>query len=256
MVVGEDGRAAAVIADRDDGDGELGELWWAHTGGGGGNFGVITRYWMRGLPRPPKNVWLSGAQFGWSALGEREFKRLVENFGLFFARHGKPGDRYADLFAILQLPHISRKELGLVVQLDATRSDSELRLEEFYIAVLAGIDADIAHFTMQMGEHAPIQPLTRQGRVMPWIQATQTLNSSGENRRGKYKSAYHRTAFTPQHIDAFYRHLSDTGYDNKEALLQIDSYGCEINKHGIDTAVAQRDSVLKLQYGVSVTTVS
>lgn len=248
VVVGKKGKAKPVIADRNDTNSNRRELWWAHTGGGGGNFGVITRYWMSDLKPPPKNVLLSGAQFKWSKLKEQGFKRLVANFGTFFAHHGAPDDRYADLFAILKLTHISNEELGLIVQLDATDSDSQSKLDEFYKAVLAEIPADIADFTMQVGEHAPIQPLTPQGRVMPWIQATQTLNSSGENRRAKYKSAYHRTAFTPQHIDAFYRHLSDTSYDNNEALLQIDSYGCKINKPGRDTAVAQRDSVLKLQY--------
>src|SRR3954469_4806607 len=40
------GRAAAVLATRDSSDRHR-ELWWAHTGGGGGNFGVVTRYWFR-----------------------------------------------------------------------------------------------------------------------------------------------------------------------------------------------------------------
>lgn len=249
VVVDEDGNAEAVIAERDDEDRDLRELCWAHTGGGGGNFGVITRYWMReDLPRPPKDVWLSGAQFTWSDLGEEGFTRLVGNFGRFFARHGGRGDRYADLFAILQLTHISKGQLGLVVQLDATRADSGAKLGSFYDAVLDDVDAEAQHFAMQVGEHAPLQPLTLQGRVMPWIQATQSLNGSGENRRGKYKSAYHRTAFTDGHIAAFYKHLSDPDYHNPDALLQIDSYGCEINRTDIDTAVAQRDSVLKLQY--------
>lgn len=248
VVVDKDGKARAVIAERDDEDARLRELCWAHTGGGGGNFGVITRYWMRGLPRPPKNVWLSGAQISWNDLTEDRFTRLVSNYGRFFADHARHGDPYADLFAILQLTHISKGALGLVVQLDATKPDSEDRLVRFYESVFAGIDVDVHHFTMQAGEHAPSLPLTVEGRIMPWIQATQTLNGSGENRRGKYKSAYHRTAFTDHHISTFHKYLSDKNYTNKEALVQIDSYGCAVNKPGTETAVAQRDSALKLQY--------
>ena len=40
------GRAASVIATRENTDPNR-DLWWAHTGGGGGNFGVVTRYWFR-----------------------------------------------------------------------------------------------------------------------------------------------------------------------------------------------------------------
>lgn len=37
------GRVRTVVATREDGDPHR-DLWWAHTGGGGGNFGVVTRY--------------------------------------------------------------------------------------------------------------------------------------------------------------------------------------------------------------------
>ncbi len=46
VTVDDDGRANAHIATREPSD-PHNDLWWAHTGGGGGNFGVVTRYWFR-----------------------------------------------------------------------------------------------------------------------------------------------------------------------------------------------------------------
>jgi len=46
VVVDRDGAARAVAATRDPADPNH-DLWWAHTGGGGGSFGVVTRYWLR-----------------------------------------------------------------------------------------------------------------------------------------------------------------------------------------------------------------
>ena len=49
-----DGSAAAVVASRDPADPHH-DLWWAHTGGGAGNFGIVTRCWFRsadGVGRP------------------------------------------------------------------------------------------------------------------------------------------------------------------------------------------------------------
>src|SRR3989442_3693831 len=40
------GRAGSTVATREASDPHR-DLWWAHTGGGGGNFGVVTRYWFR-----------------------------------------------------------------------------------------------------------------------------------------------------------------------------------------------------------------
>ncbi|WP_157978879.1 FAD-binding oxidoreductase, partial [Nocardia aurea] len=46
VVVDAYGTAKSVVATREDSDPNR-ELWWAHTGGGGGNFGIVTRYWFR-----------------------------------------------------------------------------------------------------------------------------------------------------------------------------------------------------------------
>src|SRR5882762_9753912 len=46
VTVDESGRARSVIATRETSDPNH-DLWWAHTGGGAGNFGVVTRYWFR-----------------------------------------------------------------------------------------------------------------------------------------------------------------------------------------------------------------
>ena len=88
-----------------------------------------------------------------------------------------------------------------------------------------------------------------QNRLMPWVHATQTLNPSGPNQRGKYKSAYMIKPFPPQQISAIYGALTDPAYKNPQAVLQVDSYGCQINAVGPQvTAVPQRSSIMKLQY--------
>jgi hypothetical protein len=88
---------------------------------------------------------------------------------------------------------------------------------------------------------------------MPWLTATQALDSSGQNRCGKYKSAYVRKPFTGAQIDAMWEYLSgrkQEGFSNSQALIQIDSYGSAINRPPRDTAAPQRDSILKMQYQV------
>ena len=46
VTIDEAGRAKTVIATREASDPNR-DLWWAHTGAGGGNFGTVTRYWFR-----------------------------------------------------------------------------------------------------------------------------------------------------------------------------------------------------------------
>src|SRR2546430_2148072 len=69
------------------------DLWWAHTGGGAGNFGVVTRYWFRApdaaaddpttlLPRAPESITTFTAAWNWSEIDEPRFLRLVRNHGM------------------------------------------------------------------------------------------------------------------------------------------------------------------------------
>lgn len=46
VTVDASGKANSVIATREAADPNR-ELWWAHTGGGAGNFGIVTRFWFR-----------------------------------------------------------------------------------------------------------------------------------------------------------------------------------------------------------------
>src|SRR6266480_2592229 len=55
VTVDEGRRASSVVATRETSDPNR-DLWWAHTGGGGGNFGVVTRYLFRSLPTAPESI--------------------------------------------------------------------------------------------------------------------------------------------------------------------------------------------------------
>jgi hypothetical protein len=84
---------------------------------------------------------------------------------------------------------------------------------------------------------------------MPWLYATQTLNGSGSNRRGKYKSAYMKRGFPDHQIDALFHHLHRPRHPNANALVQVDSYGCQVNAVASDEcAIPQRSSIMKLQF--------
>jgi hypothetical protein len=60
------GRARLVRARK--GDPVTGRLLWAHTGGGGGNFGIVTAYYFSGLPSPPEQVRVAITTWQWSDL--------------------------------------------------------------------------------------------------------------------------------------------------------------------------------------------
>ncbi|MEV7027242.1 BBE domain-containing protein [Kitasatospora sp. NPDC093558] len=245
------GTAAVTQAHRDDPAGSPEQdLFWAHTGGGGGNFGVVLRYhFAAGIPAPPPRVWLSSVAWPWGELVERpgDFEKLLRNYGEFLAAHsGADEPVYQGLFTLLKLTHHSNGNVVLLSQWDG---EDPGPLEDFVAAVESGMETRATVQTQSVA--GLLLPYPEKHRQMPWFQATMTLNGSGDNQRGKYKSAYHRVPFDQGHIDALWEWLRRDveGLDLKQTLVQIDSYGCRINaRRPGDTAVPQRDSIMKLQY--------
>ncbi|MEU3654331.1 BBE domain-containing protein [Streptomyces sp. NPDC032161] len=254
VVTVRNGKEAEVTkAHKNDRDQAKRDLFWAHTGGGGGNFGIILRYHFANLPEPPENVWISNVAWSWDDLhkkaedGRRNFDVLVDNFGRFFAEHSAEDENvFNHLFVLFRLTHKSSKNVTLTCQ---WTKDDPADLKKFLEYLESGMTASATAQLHPVGSF--FLPYPDMHRKMPWFQATMTLNGSGPNQRGKYKSAYHRKPFTKVQIRAFWDWLTrdEPRIDLEHTLVQIDSYGCRINaRESAETAVPQRDSIMKLQY--------
>ncbi|MEU8614959.1 FAD-binding protein, partial [Actinoplanes sp. NPDC048791] len=265
VVVDRAGRARSVVATRDS-TGELGDLWWAHTGGGGGNFGVITRYLMRSpgapageptraLPRAPSTVLLHGVGLDWAGLDEQRFVRLVTNYGRWHEANSAPGSPATALSAVLALNHRSAGGSGMLVHLDGDDAAAERLLGDFLAAVLDGVVDDAAGYrrpmTAPLGELGPMAAAAEPGR-WPWLHATSYVATNtpaltDPTQRADHKAAYLRRSLSREQAEALYRQLTEPAFANPRAGAVLFSYGGRINAVAPGaTAVAQRDSVLKV----------
>lgn len=249
VVVNRSGTARRVFASCEPDDPNR-DLWWAHTGGGGGNFGVVTRYWFRTpgatgtdptrlLPRPPEDVWISAVAWPWEQLTERSFTRVMKNFGAWHEANSGAGTPYAGLFSHLNMNHRAAGAITMTTQMDATAANSERLLTDF----IAAVGADVG-----------VTPQTREHRQLPWWHSTgwPGLFAGDPTGRADFKSAYLRKNFTDAQVAAFYRHLSRTDFQNPVASVLIASYGGQTNTVASDaTAVSHRDSIMKLLYLVA-----
>ena len=245
VVVVRNGRAEIVTVSRDSADPDDELLMWGHLGAGGGNFGVVTKYFFRDPPRAPEVAYLQSVAWNWDDLTESSFGALIDNYGAFLAANSDPGSPYSGMFALL---HLFQRKAGQITLTVQYAGDSPLLLDDFAGDIGAGLPASttarVAHPVL--GLPAPASDTVR---GLPWLYATQTLNGIGANQRGKYKSAYMNKPFPDDQIAVMWDALGNPANPNPQALLQVDSYGCEINAVASDaTAVPQRSSIMKLQY--------
>lgn len=241
--VNEDGKAELITVSRDSKDCDEQDLLWANQGGGGGNFGIVTKYWFKDPPIAPSFASLASIAWDWDKIDKDSFTELVNNYGNFLKQHSQVDSPYKSLFALL---HLTQKAAGQIVLTIQNAGDGGL-IEEFIAAVkLSGVDHGPQRFSV--GYHH-IVPAADRPRTMPWLEVTQTLDPSGPNQRGKYKSAYMIEPFPAAQIDALWHYLADSNFQNPQALVQVDSYGCQINAVAPEqTAIPQRSSIMKLQY--------
>jgi len=242
--VDEDGRARIRTVSRDSPDPDDRLLLWAHLGGGGGNFGVVTKFWFADPPAAPGDAHLLTLAWDWKKLDQASFARLVGNYGDFLAANSAVGSPYSGLFTLLHLSQRVAGQIGLTAQY--VGHEPKLLLE-FAREISDGLPP-AGPQAVPLGCHGLPRPTT-QIQTMPWLFATQTLNGSGANQRGKYKSAYMVAPFPDRQIAAIWEALTEPSHPNPQALLQVDSYGCEVNAVASRaTAVPQRSSIMKLQY--------
>ncbi|MCP3822796.1 FAD-binding oxidoreductase [Streptomyces sp. A3M-1-3] len=246
VVVDADGNARKVVATREASDPNR-DLWWAHTGAGGGNFGVITRYWLRSpnatgtdpsamLPQPPAELLVSDISWSWSGMTEQSFTRLLKNFSRWHEKNSGADSVYAGLFSHLKPQHRSAGAFSMSTQIDASLPGAEGLLDDFLTAVNAGTG-----LTYQVNDR----------KKVPWLYAVTQWSGwvGGATARWKAKSAYLRRAFPDAQLKAFYRHMTRTDYDNPGGIVVLAGFGGRVNSVGAsETAVPQRDSIIKMLY--------
>lgn len=236
VVVDAAGRARTVVATREPGDPNR-DLWWACTGGGGGNFGVVTRFLFASLPRPPAELLTHSTGWSWEGLTEASFHRLVTNFGAWHEQHSAPGSPYNALFGLLDLHAKTpfQSEIALATQIDATVPGARRMLDEFLAAMRDGVGVPTTT------DDEPVRK--------PWMRATYAMSGGTWDFRIKSKAAHLRARHTPDQLAATYEWLATKEFPHAAALVQMVSYGGAINAVAPDaTAVAQRDSVIKVLY--------
>lgn len=243
VTVDERGLAINVVATREASDPNR-ELWWAHTGGGGGNFGVVTRYWFRSpnasgddprnmLPRAPESITTFKAEWSWSDIDESSFLRLVGNHGVWCERNSDAGSSFASLWTLLEL---HRKQFGKIIVrgVSTAGGGAERQWDDHLAALSEGI----------------VAPSGRAMARMSWLDFA--LNPFPDmfamppgGVSAKVKDALLKKRFTDHQIGIAYDYLTRTDHDIMGGMLGLATYGGRINTVASDaTAAAQRDSIL------------
>jgi FAD/FMN-containing dehydrogenase len=243
VVVDADGRARAVVATRDPADPNR-DLWWAHTGAGGGNLGVVTRYWFRSpeaderddaaalLPRAPESVLVFRASWNWADLDERGLVRLGRNFGEWCRRHSAPGARECALFSTLSFsPRLAGTvDLKGIV---TTGTDAQSLFEEHVGALATNVGA----------------PATRTTERASWLgfalRPFPELFVPGlDGAFVKVKDALLREGLAEHQLAVAYRHLADPA---AAGALTLMTYGGAVNRVAPEaTATASRAAVMEI----------
>ncbi|HZF12027.1 MAG TPA: FAD-binding oxidoreductase [Thermoanaerobaculia bacterium] len=245
VTVDESGRASGVVASREPSDPHR-DLWWAHTGGGGGNFGIVTRYWFRSpgasgddparlLPRAPESITTFRVEWSWSDFDRPSFLRLLRNHGTWCEQNSAVDSPYASLWTLLE---IHRQQFGkILVRGVSTAGATAKQLMEDHLRVLGD----------WIGP-----PIQREMSEMSWLEfALNPLPDLFAAPPGgvsaKVKDALLKKRFTDRQIDVAYDYLTRTDHDVMGGMLGLATYGGRIHTVAREaTAAVQRDAILDI----------
>jgi hypothetical protein len=245
VTVDEGGRASRVVATRETSDPHR-ELWWAHTGGGAGNFGVVTRYWFRSpdatggepaelLPRAPESITTFKAEWDWNEVDQPSFLRLLGNHGTWSERNSGADSPNASLWTLLEA---HRKQFGKIVirGLSTAGAAAERQVDEYLAA---------------LGEGG-IAPQGRELARMSWLEFAlnpfpDLFGAPPGGVSVKVKDALLKRRLNDRQIGVAYEYLTSADYDVMGGMLGFATYGGRINTVAPDaTASAQRGSIFDM----------
>jgi FAD binding domain/Berberine and berberine like len=245
VTVDANGHPRAVIATRDPTDPNR-DLWWAHTGGGAGNFGIITRYWFRAsdargsapaslLPHAPTSVTTFKAEWNWRDINDSAYRRLLQNHGEWCERNSDAASPNARLFSLLIL---HRRQLGKIVVrgVSTAGSAAERQMHDHLTALSAGVPAATSP---ELTEHS-------------WLEFA--LNPFPDLFAGppggvsvKVKDALLKRRLTDRQIDLSCEYLTRDDFDVMGGMMGLATYGGRVNTIPSDaTASSQRSAILDL----------
>ncbi|MGO2459949.1 MAG: BBE domain-containing protein [Ewingella sp.] len=250
------------------------DLFIACRGGGGGNFGIVLNYYFADLPVAPQKAYLLTLSYPWSDfISQDQFDNFMRAYWQWFADNDADWNS-ADLakangglFALLKVQHRSTGDINLVVQYTGINGTVGGIQDQPFVDFVNTMNA-AAGFTPQVRHEIRLHGALRgdaemsaskghpvkDARLMDWLYLTQTINGSGDNQRGKYKSCYQKAQFGQRELDTLWNYLNITGRpEMNQMLVQFDSYGGCVNVNdeiNNPTSVFQRSSLLKAQFQI------
>jgi FAD binding domain/Berberine and berberine like len=245
VTVDQSGKCERVIARREAEDLHH-DLWWAHTGGGAGNFGVVTRYWFRFpeaagsdpvtlLPRAPDSISTFRAEWSWNDIDHKSFVRLLQNHGAWCERNSDANSDNASLWTLFE---IHRQQFGTIVYRGVSTAGgaAERQWDNHLAALCQGVR----------------RPSGQESARMTWLEFA--LNPfpdlfaappGGVN--VKVKDALLKQRLNDRQIEVVYDYLTRTDHDVMGGMFGLATYGGRINTVPSDaTASAQRNSILDM----------
>lgn len=220
-----------TIATAENGDPNR-QLWWAHPGGGAGNFGIVTRYWFRNLPAAPEFVETAELEWEWKHIDAAGFQQLLTNFGNWCMSNSHPDDSANALFATLHCFNAGASNIKLKAVLCEQLTAGELLRE---------IMETLAH-----AHHIPVSLIRKKMRWLDFVLNPFPDIFSGGKASFKVKDALQLQPLSAEQIKTAYHYLSNSE-QTPGAFIGLASYGCMVNS--IDshaTAAVQRSAIMNI----------
>lgn len=242
VTVNSSGKAIVVTATRESTDPNR-ELWWAHTGGGAGNFGIVTRFWFRSpnatgedafttLPQAPASVTTFRLSWNWTDFDETSFTHLVRNFGDWTFQNSGVNSGFNSLFSLLFLNHRNIGKIDLKGLCTGTNANHLIQEHIAAVAAPVGIT-----YSTQIEE-------------TPWLQFAlnpfpELFQPGFDQVKAKIKDAFLRQPFNDSQIATIYKYV--TADAPVGGMLGMATYGGQVNKVAPDaTASVQRNCIMDI----------